>query len=46
MSAPLKTDVELDLDKIEEAGARTHALEFPRTWLSDILERAWVHSPG
>lgn len=45
--APIKTEVELDLDKVEEAGARTHALEFPRTWLSDIIERvlgavSWV----
>ncbi len=40
MTPPVKTDVELDLEKIEEAGSRTHALEFPRTWLSDVIERA------
>lgn len=44
---PIKTDVELDLEKVETAGSRTHALDFPRTWLSDVIERglgalSWV----
>jgi TRAP-type mannitol/chloroaromatic compound transport system permease small subunit len=30
--------IELDLDKVEDAGARGHALEFPRTWISDRIE--------
>lgn len=30
--------VELDLDKVEDAGARSHALSFPRTWPSDMIE--------
>jgi TRAP-type mannitol/chloroaromatic compound transport system permease small subunit len=30
--------IELDLDKVEDAGARSHALSFPRTWLSDMIE--------
>jgi TRAP-type mannitol/chloroaromatic compound transport system permease small subunit len=30
--------IELDLNKVEDAGARGHALDFPRTWLSDIIE--------
>ena len=45
--APIKTDFELDLEKVEGAGSRTHALDFPRTWLSDMIERglgalSWV----
>ncbi|MCC5988621.1 MAG: TRAP transporter small permease subunit [Pararhodobacter sp.] len=45
--APIETDVELDLEKVEEAGARTHALDFPRTRISDVIERglgavSWV----
>ncbi len=47
MAPPIKTDFELDLEKIEEAGSRTHALAFPRTWISDQIERglgafSWV----
>jgi len=47
MAPPIKTDFELDLEKIEEAGSRTHALAFPRTWISDVIERglgalSWV----
>ncbi|MCC5970568.1 MAG: TRAP transporter small permease subunit [Pararhodobacter sp.] len=38
MAAP-KTDFELDLDKVEDAGARSHALDFPRTFVSDVLEK-------
>ncbi|MGY6536188.1 MAG: TRAP transporter small permease subunit [Pararhodobacter sp.] len=34
-----RTDFELDLDKIEDAGARSHALDFPRTLISDVIER-------
>jgi TRAP-type mannitol/chloroaromatic compound transport system permease small subunit len=30
--------IELDLNKVEDASARGHALDFPRTWLSDIIE--------
>ncbi|TVQ03760.1 MAG: TRAP transporter small permease subunit [Roseinatronobacter sp.] len=29
---------EVDLEKVEEAGARSHGLSFPRTWASDIIE--------
>ncbi|ATX67004.1 TRAP transporter small permease subunit [Roseinatronobacter bogoriensis] len=29
---------EIDLDKVEDAGARSHGLSFPRTWLSDMIE--------
>ncbi len=29
---------EVDLEKVEEAGARSHGLNFPRTWASDIIE--------
>ncbi len=28
----------IDLEKVEDAGARSHGLEFPRTWLSDVIE--------
>lgn len=31
-------DIGLDLDKVEDAGQRGHALEFPRTWVSDRIE--------
>ncbi len=31
--------IELDLEKVEDAGARSHGLDFPRTWLSDIIEK-------
>ena len=31
--------IELDLDKVEDAGARSHGLDFPRTWLSDMIEK-------
>ena len=31
---------EIDLDKVEDAGARSHGLNFPRTWLSDMIETA------
>jgi TRAP-type mannitol/chloroaromatic compound transport system permease small subunit len=30
--------IELDLEKVEDAGARGHALAFPRTWISDRIE--------
>jgi TRAP-type mannitol/chloroaromatic compound transport system permease small subunit len=36
MSKP--DQIELDVDKVEEAGARGHALSFPRTTASDRLE--------
>lgn len=29
---------EIDLEKVEEAGSRSHGLDFPRTWLSDAIE--------
>ncbi len=29
---------EIDLDKVDDAGARSHGLQFPRTWISDMLE--------
>ena len=31
---------EIDLEKVEDAGARSHGLDFPRTWLSDMIEKA------
>jgi len=34
-----RDDIELDVDKVEEAGARGHALSFPRTTPSDGLEK-------
>lgn len=30
--------IDLDLEKVEDAGARSHGLVFPRTWLSDMIE--------
>ncbi|TVR10322.1 MAG: TRAP transporter small permease subunit [Salinarimonadaceae bacterium] len=36
--AQTETKIELDLEKVEDAGARSHALSFPRTWLSDKIE--------
>ena len=33
------SDFELDLEKVEDAGARSHGLTFPRTWLSDMIEK-------
>lgn len=33
------SDFELDLEKVEDAGARSHGLEFPRTWPSDVIEK-------
>lgn len=38
MSQPTP-EVKLDLDKVEDAGARSHGLDFPRTFLSDIIEK-------
>ena len=35
----LQSEISLDLDKVEDAGARSHELDFPRTWLSDIIEK-------
>jgi TRAP-type mannitol/chloroaromatic compound transport system permease small subunit len=32
------TEITLDLDKVEDAGARSHGLDFPRTLLSDGIE--------
>lgn len=29
---------DIDLEKVEDAGARSHGLDFPRTWLSDMIE--------
>ena len=31
--------IDIDLDKVEDAGARSHGLDFPRTWLSDVIEK-------
>ena len=31
-------DIDLDLERVEQASSRGHALDFPRTWLSDIIE--------
>lgn len=31
-------DLDLDLEGVERASARGHALDFPRTWLSDAVE--------
>ncbi len=39
MSQPI-SEVSVDLDKVEDAGARSHGLDFPRTWLSDMIETA------
>ena len=33
-----QSGIELDLDRVEDAGQRGHALEFPRTWVSDKIE--------
>ena len=33
-------EINLDLEKVEDAGARSHGLEFPQTWLSDLIEKA------
>ncbi len=33
-----KRDIDLDLEKVEKAAARGHALDFPRTRLSDVIE--------
>ena len=33
-------EIGLDLDKVEDAGARSHGLSFPRTFISDIIEKA------
>ena len=30
--------IDIDLDRVEDAGARSHGLDFPRTWLSDMIE--------
>ncbi len=30
--------IDIDLEKVEDAGARSHGLDFPRTWLSDTIE--------
>ena len=32
-------EINLDLEKVEDAGARSHGLDFPRTWLSDMIEK-------
>ncbi|MFN7003144.1 MAG: TRAP transporter small permease subunit [Roseinatronobacter sp.] len=34
----LQPQIDIDLDKVEDAGARSHGLDFPRTWLSDMIE--------
>jgi TRAP-type mannitol/chloroaromatic compound transport system permease small subunit len=34
-----KGEIDLDVEKVEEAGARGHALSFPRTAISDVLEK-------
>lgn len=31
--------IDLDLEKVEDAGARSHGLIFPRTWPSDMIEK-------
>jgi TRAP-type mannitol/chloroaromatic compound transport system permease small subunit len=31
-------EIELDLEKVEDAGARSHGLDFPRTRISDLIE--------
>lgn len=31
--------IELDLHKVEDAGARSHGLNFPRTLISDVIEK-------
>ncbi|MGY6635182.1 MAG: TRAP transporter small permease subunit [Alkalilacustris sp.] len=33
-----RNEIDLDLEQVEQASARGHALDFPRTWLSDIIE--------
>jgi TRAP-type mannitol/chloroaromatic compound transport system permease small subunit len=35
----IRDEIELDVDKVEQAGARGHALSFPRTTPSDVLEK-------
>ncbi|MCC5992231.1 MAG: TRAP transporter small permease subunit, partial [Rhodobacteraceae bacterium] len=36
----LQPQIDIDLDKVEDAGARSHGLDFPRTWASDVIEKA------
>ena len=36
----LQPHIDIDLDKVDDAGARSHGLDFPRTWLSDKIESA------
>lgn len=38
MADPEEPSIELDLDKVEEASTRAHGLDFPRTWVSDMIE--------
>ncbi|MCC5961127.1 MAG: TRAP transporter small permease subunit [Rhodobacteraceae bacterium] len=33
-------EINLDLEQVEDAGARSHGLDFPHTWLSDLIEKA------
>ncbi len=33
-----QSGIEIDLDRVEDAAQRGHALEFPRTWISDKIE--------
>ena len=35
----IRDEIELDVDKVEQASARGHALSFPRTTPSDVLEK-------
>ena len=35
---PDEPQIDLDLEKVEDAGARSHGLDFPRTFVSDIIE--------
>jgi TRAP-type mannitol/chloroaromatic compound transport system permease small subunit len=38
MSTP--AEITIDIDKVEDASSRAHALDFPQTWLSSRIE--WV----
>ncbi len=36
---PNEPQIDLDLEKVEDAGARSHGLDFPRTVISDVIEK-------
>ena len=40
MMSQQQSEISLDLEKVEDAGARSHGLDFPRTWASDVIEKS------